>query len=302
MVGKGRYKKEAKARRKERKREDSARAKERRREAAAVRARLQGRPARERGRVAARGSVRVLRVARPITTKCCCGSRIRAAPCTSTASPRRSSCVSSSAACGCSSPSTRSRRAAAILMACVADHVIAAPFAIVGSIGVVAQLPNFHRLLEEKGVDFEQLTAGRYKRTLTLFGKNTDEGREKLQQEIEDIHELFKNADPRAPAAGRRRPASRPASIGTACARSSSSSSTRCRTSDDFLLEAAKERDLYHLAYKRRRSLPERMLAGAESCCCADGLCRRAGLRLGRLRHTGRASANNNENEDDGAP
>ncbi len=78
-------------------------------------------------------------------------------------------------------------------MACVADRLIAAPFAIVGSIGVLAQLPNFHRLLEEKGVDFEQVTAGRYKRTLTMFGKNTDEGRAKLQQEVEDIHELFKN-------------------------------------------------------------------------------------------------------------
>ena len=79
------------------------------------------------------------------------------------------------------------------LMACVADRLVAAPFAIVGSIGVLAQLPNFHRLLEEKGVDFEQIMAGRYKRTLTMFGKNTDEGREKLQQEVEDIHELFKS-------------------------------------------------------------------------------------------------------------
>ena len=78
------------------------------------------------------------------------------------------------------------------LMACVADRLIAAPFAIIGSIGVLAQLPNFNRLLEEKGVDFEQVTAGRYKRTLTMFGKNTDEGREKLRQEVEDVHELFK--------------------------------------------------------------------------------------------------------------
>ena len=79
------------------------------------------------------------------------------------------------------------------LMACVADRILAAPFAIIGSIGVVAQLPNFHRLLEEKGIDFEQVTAGRYKRTLTVFGKNTDEGREKLKEELEDVHELFKN-------------------------------------------------------------------------------------------------------------
>ena len=76
------------------------------------------------------------------------------------------------------------------LMACVADRLIAAPFAIVGSIGVLAQLPNFHRLLEEKGVDFEQITAGRYKRTLTMFGENTDEGRAKLKEQVEEIHEL----------------------------------------------------------------------------------------------------------------
>jgi serine protease SohB len=63
------------------------------------------------------------------------------------------------------------------LMACVADRLMAAPFAVVGSIGVIAQLPNFHRLLEEKGVDYEMITAGRFKRTLTLFGENTDEGR-----------------------------------------------------------------------------------------------------------------------------
>ena len=68
------------------------------------------------------------------------------------------------------------------LMACVADRVIAAPFAVVGSIGVVAQLPNFHRLLEQSGVDFELHTAGEYKRTLTLFGENTEKGREKFLQ------------------------------------------------------------------------------------------------------------------------
>ncbi|MXP66704.1 protease SohB, partial [Pantoea sp. Nvir] len=68
------------------------------------------------------------------------------------------------------------------LMACVADRVVAAPFAIIGSIGVVAQLPNFNRLLKLNNIDVELHTAGRYKRTLTLFGKNTEEGREKFQE------------------------------------------------------------------------------------------------------------------------
>lgn len=80
------------------------------------------------------------------------------------------------------------------LMACVATKVIAAPFAILGSIGVIAQLPNFNRLMDSHGVDFEQITAGKYKRNVTMFGKNTDEDRAKLKEELEDVHELFKSA------------------------------------------------------------------------------------------------------------
>jgi serine protease SohB len=150
------------------------------------------------------------------------------------------------------------------LMACVADHVMAAPFAIVGSIGVIAQLPNFHRLLEEKGVDFEQLTAGRYKRTLTLFGKNTEEGREKLQQEIEEVHDLFKRqisehrpqVDVERVATGEHWYGVRALELKLV---------DEIRTSDDFLLEAAKANDVYAIAFKRRRSLPERLMSGAET-------------------------------------
>jgi serine protease SohB len=150
------------------------------------------------------------------------------------------------------------------LMACVGDHLLAAPFAIVGSIGVVAQLPNFHRLLEEHGIDFEMLTAGRYKRTLSLFGKNTDEGRDKLQQEIDEIHELFKNqirehrpqVDLDQVATGEHWYGVRALELKLV---------DELRTSDDFLLDAAKERDVYAISYKRRRSLPERVLSGAES-------------------------------------
>ena len=79
------------------------------------------------------------------------------------------------------------------LMACVASHIIAPPFAIIGSIGVVAQLPNFHRWLKKHDVDFEILTAGEYKRTLTLFGENTSKGREKFQADLEDIHQQFRD-------------------------------------------------------------------------------------------------------------
>lgn len=78
------------------------------------------------------------------------------------------------------------------LMACVGDKILAAPFAIIGSIGVVTQLPNFHRFLKKRDIDFELLTAGEYKRTLTIFGENTNKAREKTQHDLEEIHHLFK--------------------------------------------------------------------------------------------------------------
>ncbi len=150
------------------------------------------------------------------------------------------------------------------LMACVASHIIAAPFAIIGSIGVIAQLPNFNRWLEEKGVDFEQVTAGRFKRTLTLFGKNTEEGREKLREEIEDVHDLFKTQitthrpqlDVEQVATGEYWYGSRALELGLI---------DEIRTSDDFLAEAVADADLYRVSFKRRLPLTERILSGAES-------------------------------------
>ena len=79
------------------------------------------------------------------------------------------------------------------LMSCVASKIIAAPWAIVGSIGVIAQLPNFHRLLKKNSIDFEMHTAGAFKRTLTTLGENTEEGREKFKSDLEDLHLIFKN-------------------------------------------------------------------------------------------------------------
>ncbi len=79
------------------------------------------------------------------------------------------------------------------LMSCVANQIIAAPFAIIGSIGVVAQIPNVHRLLKKHDIDFEQITAGEFKRTLTIFGENTDQAREKMRGDLEEIHVAFKD-------------------------------------------------------------------------------------------------------------
>ena len=79
------------------------------------------------------------------------------------------------------------------MMACVANNIIAAPFAILGSIGVIAQLPNFNKLLKKNNIDFEQFTAGEFKRTVTMFGENTDKGKEKFIEELEETHVLFKD-------------------------------------------------------------------------------------------------------------
>lgn len=78
------------------------------------------------------------------------------------------------------------------MMACVADKILSANFAIIGSIGVIAQLPNFNKLLKRNDIDFEQHTAGEFKRTLTIFGENNDEGREKFRDELEEVHTMFK--------------------------------------------------------------------------------------------------------------
>lgn len=79
------------------------------------------------------------------------------------------------------------------LMACVADHILAAPWAIVGSIGVVSELPNFHRLLKEVGVDYKQYTAGKFKRTISMMGEITDEGEEKYKEDLHDVYSMFRD-------------------------------------------------------------------------------------------------------------
>jgi serine protease SohB len=263
IEGKGRYKKAVKARQKERKREDKARGKE-----GSVKPRLYVLDFKGDLRASAAASLReevsaVLRVAKP-------GEQVLLRLENSGGTVHEHGFAASQL--------TRLKQhgltllvavdkvaaSGGYLMACVADRLIAAPFAIVGSIGVLAQLPNFHRLLEEKGVDFEQVMAGRYKRTLTVFGKNTDEGRAKLQQEVEDIHELFKaqirehrpQVDLERVATGEHWYGVRALELKLV---------DELKTSDDILLEAAKDHDLYHLAYKRRRSWQERMIGGAES-------------------------------------
>lgn len=147
------------------------------------------------------------------------------------------------------------------MMACVADRIIAAPFAIVGSIGVVAQLPNFNRLLKKHEIDFELHTAGEFKRTLTLFGENTDAGRAKFQEEIDDTHELFKSF------VGENRHGMDMAKVATGehwfGARALALKLVdELKTSDDYLLERSKDADIYEIAYRQKQSLADRFAHG----------------------------------------
>ena len=147
------------------------------------------------------------------------------------------------------------------MMAAVGDRILAAPFAIIGSIGVVGQLPNLNRLLKRHDIDYELHTAGEFKRTLTIFGENSDTAREKFRQELEETHDLFKaflaGQRPSLPldnvATGEHWYGSRALELRLV---------DELRTSDDYLLERAREHDVFELHFKPRRSLQERLAMG----------------------------------------
>jgi serine protease SohB len=150
------------------------------------------------------------------------------------------------------------------LMACVASKIYVAPFAILGSIGVLAQIPNFHRLLDDHGVQFEQVTAGKYKRTVTMFGENSDEDRAKLKEELEDVHELFKSAvskyrpdlDLEKVATGEHWYGSRALELGLA---------DEIKTSDELFAELVTDRELYEVAFRIKQPLQKRLMANIDS-------------------------------------
>jgi len=138
------------------------------------------------------------------------------------------------------------------MMACVADRLIAAPFAVIGSIGVVSQIPNFNRLLKKHDVDFEQFTAGEYKRTVTLFGETTEAGRAKLQQEVESTHTLFKTfLMTHRPALDMEQVANGEHWFGTEALQLKLIDEL-C-TSDAYLLDASAEADLYEVSYPAKK-------------------------------------------------
>jgi serine protease SohB len=144
------------------------------------------------------------------------------------------------------------------MMACVGNRVIAAPFAIIGSIGVIAQIPNFYKVLKKHDVDFEQFTAGEFKRTVTMFGENTKEAKAKFREEIEDIHLLFKDfivkhrpdVDIVKVSTGESWPGTRALEKNLV---------DELKTSDDYLLENSNHAEIYEIRYISKKPLLERV-------------------------------------------
>jgi serine protease SohB len=150
------------------------------------------------------------------------------------------------------------------LMAAVADKVVAAPFAVMGSIGVVAQIPNVHRLLKKHDVDVEVLTAGKYKRTLTVLGENTDADREKFVEELEDVHKLFQEfvsshrpqVDIEAVATGETWYGQRAIDLKLI---------DEIATSDEYLTKACESAQVYSVRWVEHKKPLERLMARVET-------------------------------------
>ena len=150
------------------------------------------------------------------------------------------------------------------MMACIADRILVAPFAMLGSIGVVAQLPNFHKVLRKHDIDYEMLTAGEYKRTLTLFGENTEKGREKFQEDLENIHRLFKQF------VGQYRPALNMDEVATGEVWFGSEALDKAladelKTSDEYISQRVRQADVFEVHFQRPKKLQDRFSSTASA-------------------------------------
>jgi len=145
------------------------------------------------------------------------------------------------------------------MMACIANEIISAPFAVVGSIGVVAQVPNFNRLLKEHNVDFELYTAGQYKRTVTMFGENTPEGKAKFEEELQQTHILFKHF------VEKYRP-----QLNVDKDALDLNLVDKLQTSDEYLLALLPQHDVYVINTRKKATLGEKL--GLQAAQMADSL------------------------------
>lgn len=155
------------------------------------------------------------------------------------------------------------------MMACIANQIVSAPFAVVGSIGVVAQVPNFNRLLKEHNVDFELYTAGEYKRTVTMFGENTEEGKAKFEQELRQTHALFKHfVEKYRPQLNIDKVATGEHWYGQDAL--DLNLVDELKTSDEYLLSLLPKHDVYVISTRRKPTLGEKL--GLQAAMVADSL------------------------------
>ena len=155
------------------------------------------------------------------------------------------------------------------MMACIANEIISAPFAIVGSIGVVAQVPNFNRLLKQHNIDFELYTAGQYKRTVTMFGENTEEGKAKFEEELQQTHSLFKHF------VEKYRPQLNVEKVATGEHWYGQDASDlnlvdKLQTSDEYLLGLLPQHDVYVIETRKKPTLGEKL--GLQAASIADAV------------------------------
>lgn len=144
------------------------------------------------------------------------------------------------------------------MMACIGTKILAAPFAVIGSIGVVAQLPNFHRLLKKNDIDFELYTAGEHKRTVTMFGENTEKGKAKFVEELEDTHELFKRF------VSEHRPTVNVAEVATGEVWYGQRAVEKnliddIQTSDEYLMAKADDSDIFMVSFEEKKSFQQKL-------------------------------------------
>lgn len=150
------------------------------------------------------------------------------------------------------------------MMACVADRILAAPFAIVGSIGVIIGMPNFNRLMKRHNIEYEQIMAGEYKRTLTVFGENTKKDREKVQEDVEKVHDMFKKfvleyrpaLDLKTVATGEHWHGLEAKKLHLV---------DQIQTSEDYLLRASKHYDIYEVKFAGKKQIMEKLSSGVHT-------------------------------------
>ena len=144
------------------------------------------------------------------------------------------------------------------MMACVANKIVSAPFAVIGSIGVVAAIPNFSKILKKLDVDYELHTAGEYKRTITTFGETTDEGREKFKKDLQEIHDLFKEhvtkfrpgLDISKVATGEIWEGTKALEVGLV---------DEISTSDEYLMNFSKKHDVYEIKFETKKKIQDKL-------------------------------------------